>query len=337
MPELSLSVIAPVTDDETARLASPAAFADLATRIAATEAPVVPPHAAPKRVFWPRLGNSHPRRRLAMLTAFPFALAALAALLVTVLSPGGGMADPGANSPAALKALSFTRENGTITVIIRNPYADAAWYNADLARHHIPLTLQVIPASPSLVGSIIGGDYAPGVKELTGQRRCYYPSSGGASSPCLIGFTVPTNLKDEGSVWIGGPAKPGQQYESTGSIFAPGEALAGLLKQVAGQPLSKVRPILASHHLTIAVCRDKDNNDVNPGGVPGDYYLTNVLPWAPGQVIIWTGPKQFYTGSERVPGMSTGPSAPEPSLARGTPTPSRSSAPFVTPTPGTGS
>jgi hypothetical protein len=147
MPELSLSVIAPVTNDETARLASPAAFADLATRIAATEAPVVLPHAAHKRGFWQRVGNPDPRRRLALLTAFPVALAALVALLVTVLSPGGGMADPGANSAAAVKALSFTRENGTITVIIRNPYADAAWYNADLARNHIPLTLQVTPGA----------------------------------------------------------------------------------------------------------------------------------------------------------------------------------------------
>jgi hypothetical protein len=228
MPELDLSVTAPVTDAEATRLASPAAFADLATRIAATETQVAPHRAVRPRLFLPRLAQSHPRRRLALLTAFPVVLAAFAALLVTVLGPGGAAGDS-ANSAAAIKALSFTRENGTITVIITNPHADAAWYNADLARHHIPLTLSVIPASPSLVGSIIGGNYAPGVKELTGQRRCYYPGNGGASTPCVIGFTVPTNLKDEGSVWIGGPAKPGQQYETTGSIFAPGEALAGLL------------------------------------------------------------------------------------------------------------
>ena len=162
MPELSLSVIAPVTNDETARLASPAAFADLATRIVATEAPAVPPHAARKRVFLPLLGNSHPRCRLALLTAFPVSLAALAALLVTVLSPGGGVADPGVNSAAAIKALSFTKKTAPSRSSSDNPYADAAWYNADLARHHIPLTLQVIPASPSLVGSIIGGITRPG-------------------------------------------------------------------------------------------------------------------------------------------------------------------------------
>lgn len=40
MPELHLSDIAPVTDAEAARLASPTAFADLAAQITATEAHV---------------------------------------------------------------------------------------------------------------------------------------------------------------------------------------------------------------------------------------------------------------------------------------------------------
>lgn len=353
MPELDLSRIATVTDADAARLASPAAFADLAAQIVATEplaarrfAPpalangVGPrPSRAPLSVrhrFLSHRDGTHPRRRLAVLTTFPVALGAVAALLVTVLGPGGGPAGhPGggggggtangsANSSAAIQALSFTKEKGTITVIIKNPYADAAWYNADLARHHIPLTLQVFPASPSLVGSIMGGNYAPGVKDLTGQRRCYYPSAGGTASPCVIGFTVPTNLKDEGSVWIGGPAKPGQQYATTGSIFAPGEALAGLLKQVAGQPLSKVRPILASHHLKIADCRDKNNHNVNPDSVPGDYYITNIMPWAPGQVIVWTSPKQSWGGSERVDLPSALPPGTGSQPVRATPSPSTS-------------
>jgi hypothetical protein len=319
MPKLDdLSGIAPVTDAEASRLVSPAAFADLAARIVATEAPATEapatrPAPARNRSLLPsprvtRPGAPRPRRRLALLTGFPVALAAVAALLVTVLSPGsgtaghpgGGAANGNANSSAAIQALSFTKEKGTITVIIKNPYADAAWYNADLARHHIPMTLQVVPASPSLVGSIIGGNYAPGVKELTGQRRCYYPGDAGTSTPCLIGFTVPVNLHDEGSVWVGGPAKPGQQYETTGSVFAPGEALAGLLAQVAAQPMSKVRPILASRHVKIAVLRDKNNKNVNPDSVPGSDYVTNITPWAPGQVMIWTSPVRSWSGSERV-------------------------------------
>jgi hypothetical protein len=145
--------------------------------------------------------------------------------------------------------------------------------------------------------------------------------------PCVIGFSVPANLKDSGSVWIGVPARHGQQYDSVGSIFAPGEALAGLLTQVAGQPLSKVRPILASHHLTVAVCRDAGNNNVKADSVPGDYYVTNMLPWAPGQVIMWTSPRQFWDGSERVslPGGNHPPAvAPPQPVKSAAPSPSAS-------------
>lgn len=325
MPEFALSRIAPVTDAGAARLASPAAFAELATLIVAAEiaatdivpseiaatgamtaeAPGAQPQAAYKcrfrRLLSPlplgssRLGTLRLRRHLALLTAFPVALAAVAALLVTVLSPGG---DNGANSPAAIKALSFAQQKGTITVVIRNPYADAAWYNADLARHHIPFTLQVIPASPSVVGTLLGGNYAPGVKALTGKRSCYYPGNG-SDGPCEIGFTVPVNLKDSGSVWIGGPAKPGQEYGAQGSVFSTGEALAGLLKQVAAQPLSKVRPILARHHLKVEY-RDEAGDDVSASSVPDSYYVTNIMPWAAGLVDVWTSPKQAWDGSERV-------------------------------------
>lgn len=327
MPDIDLASIAPVTDAEAGRLASPAAFGELASQI--TAQPFLAGQQGAHRGHAGQDGRGSARRwsrRRVLLTGLPFAgVAAAAALLVTLLAPANGAHVPGpgnsgasgANSEAAIQAMSFTRENGRITVIIKNPYADAAWYNADLARHHIPFTLQVIPTSPSLVGTILGGNYAPGVRELTGGRRCYYPSSG-EMGPCLIGFSVPVNLKDEGSVWIGVPARRGQQYASVGSIFAPGEALAGLLTQVAGQPLSKVRPILASHHLTVAVCRDADNNNVKPDSVPGDYYVTNMLPWAPGQVIMWTGPKQFWAGSERVklPGGHHPPAAAPPQPAK---------------------
>jgi hypothetical protein len=355
MPDIDLTSIAPVTDAEAARLASPAALADLATRIAATEAPVTRPDAvrpdgARPRRFRPPLsrphpGNRRPRRRLALLTSFPVALAAVAALLVTVLSPGGGEADSGANSQAAIQAMSFTKENGTITVIINNPYADAAWYNADLARHHIPVTLAVIPSSPSLVGTIIGGDYIPGLKQLAGRRSCFYESTG-STGPCLMGFTVPVNLKDRdgGSVWIGGPARPGQKYNSIGSIFAPREALTGLLKQVAGQPMSKVRPILASHHLTIAEASSSPVNgpywkDVNPARIPGGDYVTRIEPFAAGQVRIYVSPQRFWWGSEPVKLPNSAPPAKKPpndGFTRVTPGPS-TPAPPVKPTPTTSS
>jgi hypothetical protein len=51
---------------------------------------------------------AHPRRRLALLTAVPVVVAALAALMVTVV----GRSDNGPNSTAAIEAMSFIKENG---------------------------------------------------------------------------------------------------------------------------------------------------------------------------------------------------------------------------------
>ncbi|MGH3212815.1 MAG: hypothetical protein ACRDNO_34155 [Trebonia sp.] len=318
MPKLDLPGIAPVTDASTARLVSPAAFADLATQIAATEVPAAAPRAARpgparKRMFLARLGNSHPRRRLALLTAFPVALAAVAALLVTVLSPGagssggaggGGGAGNGANSQAAIEALSFTKADGYITVIIRNFAADPSWFNADFARHHLPYTVNVVPVSPSLVGTVIEENYAPGVRLITGPRKCFAESTG-ELAPCLIGFKVPENLRDAGSITIGAPTPPGQRYEGIGSIFAPGEDLAGLLKQVAGQPMSQVRPILASHHLKVVEAESQPKAGarftvVNPASVPGNYFVTRIEPVAAGQARIYVSARRFWWGVERI-------------------------------------
>jgi hypothetical protein len=57
-----------------------------------------------------------------------------------------------------------------------------------------------------------------------------------------------------------------------------------------------VWPLLAERHVTIAVCRDNSNGNADPGKVPGSWYITNVLPWAPGQIIVWVGPQPVYQG-----------------------------------------
>jgi hypothetical protein len=307
----------PVTDAEAAQLASPAAFDDLSGEITAQPVGLGQPRPAsrplPASGRWRlrprgRRGPGRPwTRRRALLAGLPLAaLAGAAALVIGLLLPTGGSNGNGADSPAAIQALSFTTHNGYINVVIRNLYADTAWYNADLARHHLDVKIQLTPVSPGLVGTLVAEPTAaPGIVAITGTRSCY-AASAGTQEPCPIGFRVPENLHDPADLVIGRPARPGEQYTSTGSIFAPGEALAGQLATVAGQPMSQVSKILASHHLAIAICRDKDNKNVSPSSVPGTDYLTDIQPLAPGQVIIWTSPTRFYGGSERAPGVPAG-------------------------------
>lgn len=131
MPDIiDITRVAPVTDAQAARLASSAVFSDLARQITAT--PV--PGPAPRRAW--------PAKRRALLPGAPLAtLATVAALLVIMLTPGAN----GPDSQAAIQAVDFIKDNGSITVIIRNLYADTSWYNADLARHHIDITLHLTP------------------------------------------------------------------------------------------------------------------------------------------------------------------------------------------------
>jgi hypothetical protein len=292
MPELDLSRIAPLTDADAARLVSPATFADLASQITATPVP------APRR---PRLTGAtassllpfrpfsgRPRRRLALLTTFPVALAAVAGLTVTVADRGG----TGSGSAAAIEAMSFTRENGTIRVVIKNLYADTSWYNADLARHHLDITLHLAPTPPSFVGFIDVTTIDGPAASYTAIKPISKPGSCGlGGTDCQIGFTVPAGFRGKADMWIGRPARPGEQYATAGSAFNRGEPLYTRSDQIIGHRVSEVLPVLAAEHVTVAQCREQGpgaqgNGVCDPAAMPGDWYVVDVSPWAPDEVMV---------------------------------------------------
>jgi hypothetical protein len=317
MPDLDLNRTAPITDADAAGLASSAAFTDLASQIMATPVP-----AAGGRARWtdavrasllaPRSVIARPVRRRALLTAVPVALAVLAAFTVTVTS----RSDDGPNGAAAIEAMSFVKENGTITVIIKNLYADTSWYNADLARHHLNITLRLDPTPPSLVGFIGGAsfdgtasDQVNEIKPISAPGSCDL-----SGTDCQIGFTVPVGFRGKGDFWIGRPARPGEQYVQTGSAFNRGEPLYGLADQIFEHPLSEVLSLLAGHHVTVAQCRDQGpgqqgNGVCDPAAMPGSWYVDDVTPWAPNQVMLtiqsepYPASGSFFTVGEPLYGL----------------------------------
>jgi hypothetical protein len=315
MPDIDLAQIAPVTDTEAARLASPAAFTDLARQITAQPPSAGPAPAHPEHTRQGRPGRARGwSRRRTLLTGLPLAAAAAAAALVAILLAPGGSGTSGTtagpNSQAAVQAVSFTKENGYITVIIRNPYVDSSWYNADFARHHLDIKLSLIPASPTFVGAIeeMSVDSSATDREITMINK---PGSCGLDgNGCTIGFKVPVSFHGQASMAIGRPARPGEQYATTGSAFSPGEILYGLKDQVYGRPLSQVLALFARHHVTVAVCRGPSNTNINPSTAPGNWYVQDVLPWAPGQVIIWVGPKRVAAAAQPPAPASAQPPSP---------------------------
>lgn len=277
MPDIDLTQIIPVTDATVARLASQAAYDELADHI--TAGPVADDRDT--RPAWPRL-----RRRLLLTGLSVAAVAGAAAVVAGLVFPGSG--DSGADSPAAIHALSFVRTNGHITVVIRNPFADASWYNADFTRQHLDIKLTLIAASPSAVGTVT---FASGDK-ITMINK---PGCTEFGNPCPIGFTIPADFHGSAILGIGRPARPGEQYQSTGSAFSPGEALHGLSSQVFGHPLAQVLPVLAAHHITVAQCRSRKwpNGVCDPSHMPGTWYVQDAAPWASGEILLWIGPHRY--------------------------------------------
>jgi hypothetical protein len=297
MPDIDLTRISPVTDAEAARLASPAAFAQLASQITATPLPTATApvaHQGRQAASWrtsrrpisrrPARGWS---RRRGLLTGLSLAaLAGAAALVAGLLLPGGN----GPNSPAAIQAVSFTKKSGYITVIIRNPYADTSWYNADFARNHLNITLHLIAASPSVVGQFVELSTDTTARsneiELINKSDCHLEQA-----TCPIGFKIPADFHGVADMTIGRPARPGEQYMTAGSIFDKGEALYGLKDQVLGQPIGQVLALFAKHHIKVDICRDSStNNDIDPAKIPSTWYVNGALAWAHNEVLIYVGP-----------------------------------------------
>ncbi len=301
--------ISPVTDAEAARLARPDTLADLAGQITA-EPPAAPGRrvAATGRGRWGRKGR--------WLIGIPVAAGlAVALLVVTSLGRPGQRVGPVTVGPPAAQALSFSRHGGAIIVTVRNPLADPARYRSEFARHHLHITLKLLPVSPSLVGTVVylSGDITP----ITAHGRCH---TGGGGAACPVGVRVPASFHGQAQVVFGRAARPGEHYESTASAFAPGELLHGM--RVTGRTVAQVLAMLRHRGISVPWF-NYDHRDYarNLRSVPGSWFVYDAVPWAPQQVMLFTGPtrKQPNPGPPRPvkgkPAPSPSPIAPVPSAS----------------------
>jgi hypothetical protein len=284
--------ICPVTDADAERLVRPGTFADLGARITACPAAAAAPPAANGRRHrgrrWP-IGT--PTRTAIAATLGVIALVAAALAIARPSAPP----TPATAPPPAVKAtvsaqvLSFTTSGGYITVIVRNPLADPARYRAEFAARHLNITLKLVPASPSIVGTVVYiGEPAgsPDIETITARGRCY---TGGGGSACPVGVRIPVGFRGQAEVVFGRAARPGEQYESTAAATAPGEILHGL--HFTGDTVRQVLAMLRERHVTVPVFNyDQPAGAKNVSHVPGTWYVYDATPWAPGEVMLMVGP-----------------------------------------------
>jgi hypothetical protein len=273
-----ISSLSRISDVDAARVVGPETLADLAERISSTPA---------------RPGPRHVRRLMRRPRMATIALvAALAAVVLVVTTIGGAQngIGPLAVGPGSAQALSFTTSGGFINVIVRNPLADPARYRAEFAAHHLDITLKLVPASPSTVGTVVafGGTQLQSLDPITARGKCVVASGG---SICPVGVRVPLGYRGSGEIVFGRAARPGEQYVSGGSATAPGEAMHGL--RYRGRTVATVLALLRARHVTVPQYRyvhASFGHELRSDQVPSDWYVLNAIPWAPGQVLLFVGP-----------------------------------------------
>ncbi len=311
-----LSQISPVTDAEVAYLVRADTLAALGDDIArAATAPVADGSFEPRGLRSSR--GARPRRlRKRLLIGVPVAAAlAVVGLIATSAGAPGQHIGPVSVGPpkAQAAALSFTRDGRFIDVIVRNPIADPKRYQAEFARYHLNIGLTLVPASPSIVGTLVAESLSAGAGQLTpitAVGKCY---TGGGGNVCPVGVKVPIDYRGTATLVFGRAARPGEQFESAGEATAPGEAMHGLHYQ--GKTVAAVLAMLARRGITVPQWRVQRAGQCfmeSRRSVPGNWLVYGAVPWARGEVLLWaakTLPVPMCSGVRASPAPSPSSSA----------------------------
>ncbi|WP_131738884.1 hypothetical protein [Actinomadura roseirufa] len=281
--------IAPVTDARAAELLTDDTAADLARRI--TGAPTVA-----------RTGDiavrPRPRDRRGLGTGLSLlATGAAVTVAVTLVTRLGGAevppTRPGNGQVSLVAALGFIRKGDYLDVRIRDPYADPERYKREFAEHGLNLSLNMVPASPSIVGTLVTWDLSDGtteddLKPIRVKGACDVASGG---DDCTVGVRIRIGYKGTGIIVFARAARHGEKYESTANATARGEAMHGMTFR--RRHVSEVLAALKKRNVTVPEYRVTVGNETEaryPGQVPANWYVHGAVPWAQNQVILFTGP-----------------------------------------------
>jgi hypothetical protein len=318
--------ICPVSDAEAAHLVRGGTMGALAEDIVGSPAvPIADAPAATGDVAGHR--GVRPRRlRTRLLIGVPVAAGlAVAGLIATSIGAPGQHLGPVSVGPpkAQAAALEFTRHGGYIEVVVRNPVADPTRYRAEFAKYNLNIGLTLVPASPSIVGTLVAESLsadAGQLKPITAPGRCY---TGGGGDVCPVGVLVPVDFHGSATLVFGRAARSGEQYDSSGDVTAPGEAMHGL--HFEGKTVAAVLAMLARRGITVPSWRVERGSECYTDmrrSVPGNWLVYQAVPWARGQVLLWAAKTLPVPACTALPGSPV-PSA-SPTAGAGPPVPSPS-------------
>jgi hypothetical protein len=186
-------------------------------------------------------------------------------------------------------------DSGYIVATVTNPFAAQSSLNAAFQAAHLNITVILEPASPSVVGTVLGtststSSTGPQIQAVGSRGACVT----GGGGPCNLEIKIPRDYSGQGTIELGRPAKPGEAYVATTSSFAPGEALhcSGLLNEQVAQALPTIEADNITAYWgvpgndpppTLGATSGPQVPDTTPP--PGNYHIVSADPIAAG--IVW--------------------------------------------------
>jgi hypothetical protein len=216
----------------------------------------------------------------------PVLISSFGALAAAAVAAGLIVANSAVRPQTAAAGVAFrTVAHGDIIATVTDPFAAESQLKAAFAEHGFDITLNLVPVSPSLVGTVVFISDNGGANAIQPLGRGSCVTGGGA---CSIGLKIPATFTGSGDITLGRPVKPGETYESTASAFAPGEVLhcSGL----RGALVATALPILQADKLTIQWREESTVSAHIVATAPPSNYIADIDPVAPGTVMITTQP-----------------------------------------------
>jgi hypothetical protein len=230
----------------------------------------------PRDRFVPRI-RTFPRRAA-------LAVAGASVLIVAVIV-GQGVVSP---TKAKAAGVYIVRHGGHIDATIDDPRAPAASMEAVFAKAGLEVTVDVIPASPSLAGTITFIDTPSSFEPIYApEGSCLLPGGG---TRCVIGMRVPADFSGSASIQVNGTPPAGQLYDSVNDALAPGEVLH--CSGVRGMTVADAVTILRQLGVT-PIWRTYDDNDTADGVTEASIengHILDALPRSQGTVYLWVQP-----------------------------------------------
>jgi hypothetical protein len=235
----------------------------------------------------PAAARSGRHRRTRWLAAGVAVAAALSVVLG--VGPEGGHERPGPVAgplrvdPASAE-VTVRKVDGDYVIRVGNVLADPEAVRQALLRRGLDVQLRFLPSSPSLVGKLVATSDTHGYLKRNRVRWEYGRGDGVEAD--FVAVRIPLDYRGQLGLDFGRRAHPGERYASAASSAEePGEVLH--CAEVEGRKVRDVLAILDRRHV-YAIWRDPGNRTVPVGDVL-DRWVETAVPWAPGQVLLFTG------------------------------------------------